>query len=311
MSLSNEELTRPSSSPTHLTVTKMLPLLPRIWSTQRLKQIFTHSSMSARPRSGFEFEAPHADPMYDNEGLAHIGDGVLSLAVTDLIQGRYPRLHVGPTSKMRDRIKCGGTLARITVQYGLHERLRGENPRLKNEQRVQVNVFKAYVGGLFKEQGIDVVKKWLNQLFEPLVDAAYWAERQHYLEHAVPATPSPTPSPPPPPQRIAPVPSLPGRAAEGLKQAEVKGQGRSEATKARNRPTQRQSLAAAGTSLGAIDRPGGQHTQRGIGSRDGRRRDAEPDSSYTGRHSGALPRRRSPSTAEMTERGARKRLRSR
>ncbi|KAI9431499.1 hypothetical protein H4582DRAFT_1240781 [Lactarius indigo] len=137
MSLSNEKLTRPSSSPTHLTVTKILPLLPRIWSTQRLKQIFTHSSMSARPRSGFEFEAPHADPMYDNEGLAHIGDGVLSLAVTDLIQSRYPRLHVGPTSKMRDRIKCGGTLARITVQYGLHERLRGENPRLKNEQRVQ------------------------------------------------------------------------------------------------------------------------------------------------------------------------------
>ncbi|KAH8994251.1 hypothetical protein EDB92DRAFT_1815181 [Lactarius akahatsu] len=272
MSLSDEERTRPTRSPTFPTVTQTLPPLPTISSTQLLRQVLTHSSMSAGPRKGFE--APHADPMRDNEGLAHIGDGVLGLAVTDLIQGRYPRLHVGPTSgvqKVRDRIKCGGTLAKM-----LHERLRGEDPCLRDVRSVQVNVFKAYVGGLFKEQGLDVVKRWLDPLFEPFVDLAYWAERRHHLslEPTAPATPSPTPSPSPPPQWIAPPPSPPGRAAEGLKQVNVKG--RSEATTARNRPSQqRHSPAAAGASPGATYGPRGQHMQRGIGSRDGGRGDAE------------------------------------
>ena len=64
--------------------------------------------------------------------LAHIGDQVVSLAVTDLIQGHYPRLRVGPTSvrrcivlcivfifspqanqKLRDRLKCGDALAEM------------------------------------------------------------------------------------------------------------------------------------------------------------------------------------------------------
>ncbi|KAH9038790.1 ribonuclease III domain-containing protein [Lactarius pseudohatsudake] len=289
----------------------MLPPLPTISSTQLLRQVFTHSSMSAGPRKGFE--APHADPMRDNEGLAHIGDGVLGLAVTDLIQGRYPRLHVGPTSKVRDRIKCGGTLAKITVQYRLHERLRGEDPCLRDVRSVQVNVFKAYVGGLFKEQGLDVVKRWLDPLFEPFVDVAYWAERRHHLslEPATPATPYPTPSLSPPPQWIAPAPSPPGRAAEGLKQVDVKGG--SEARTARNRPSQqRHSTAAAGASPRATDGIRGQHMQRGIGSRDGGRGDADaPDFSYIGRHSGTSPRRRSLATAESTERSERKRLRSR
>ncbi|KAH9165621.1 ribonuclease III domain-containing protein [Lactarius sanguifluus] len=256
MSLSNEERTRPSSSPTLPTVTQTLPPLPTISSAPLLSQVFTHSSMSAGPRNGFE--APHDDPMRDNEGLAHIGDGVLGLAVTDLIQGRYPRLHVGPTSKVRDRIKCGSTLAKITIQYRLHERLRGEGFRLRDVRSVQGI---AYVGGLFKEQGVDVVKRWLDPLFGPFVDPA------------APATPSPTPSLSPPSQLIALAPSSPGRAAEGLKQGEVKGG--SEATTARNRPPQQcHNPATAGASPRATDGPRGQHTRRRIGSRDGGRGDA-------------------------------------
>lgn len=47
----------------------------------------------------------------------------------------------------------------------------------------------AYVGGLFREQGMDVVRRWLYPLFQPLVDVAYQAERRDYLlpESAAPA----------------------------------------------------------------------------------------------------------------------------
>lgn len=276
----------------------MLPPLPTIRSARLLEQIFTHTSLNARPRN--EFEASQDDPMYDNEGLAHIGGQVLGLAVTDLIQDRYPCLHVGPTSKVRDRVKCGSSLAEIAMKYRLHERLKAEDSRLRGVQSVQVDVLKAYVGALFREQGVDVVKRWLNPLLEPLVDNAYRSERRFYLlpEPAAPATPSLTPPPSPPPQRVARTPSLLGWAADVRNEANVRGSGGSEQMTSRNRPVQYHSLAA-GASPEATDRTSGHRPRRGMAG--GRGNADVPDSSCSRWNSDAPPRRRSPATAALTE----------
>jgi hypothetical protein len=135
------------------------------------------------------------------------------------------------------------------------------------------------VGGLFGEQGIDVVKRWLDPLFGPFVDDAYQSERRHHdllPEPAEPATPSPTPSPSPPLQCVAPATSLPRYAAEGLNQANVKGRRRPEETTTRHRPSMQYHRLEAGASPGpgATDRPRGCRTRRGIRSRDGGRGDA-------------------------------------
>ncbi|KAN0135785.1 Ribonuclease III domain containing protein [Lactarius tabidus] len=301
-----DQHTRPCSSLTLPTVITMLPPLPIIRSAQLLDQIFTHTSLNARPRN--EFEASQDDPMCDNEGLAHIGGQVLGLAVTDLIQSRFPCLHVGPTSKVRDRVKCGGSLAEISVKYRLHERLRAEDPRLRGVQSVQVDVFKAYVGALFREQGVDVVKRWLNPLFEPLVDNGYRSERRFYLlpEPAAPATTSLTPPPSPPPQRVAPAPSLLGRAVDGLNEANVRGRGGPEQRNARNRPIQYHSLAA-GAPPGVTDRPSGYSSRRGMALLDGGRGNVDvPGSSCARWNPGSPPRQRSPTTAELTESGGKR-----
>jgi ribonuclease-3 len=179
-----------SSTPTlvpdqHSSASGGLPPLPPIRSEQIREQIFTHSSVTARRRG--EFEVPPSNPIRDNEEWAHIGDQVISLAATDLIQDLHPLLRVGPTSKLRDRIKRSDTLAEIAVAYGLHEMLWTQDPRLKALPQVQVDVFKAYVGGLFREEGMDIVKKWLDPLFRPLVDDAYQAERRDHLDPAAPA----------------------------------------------------------------------------------------------------------------------------
>lgn len=47
----------------------------------------------------------------------------------------------------------------------------------------------AYVGGLFREQGMNVVKQWFDPLLRPLIDAAYSAERR---DHLVPGSDAPT-----------------------------------------------------------------------------------------------------------------------
>ncbi|KAN0133862.1 hypothetical protein V8E53_008294 [Lactarius tabidus] len=156
-----------------------LPPLPLIGSARLLEQIFTHSSLCERPRG--EFEQSPVDASLDNEELAHIGDQVIALVVTDLILDLHPRLRIGPTSKIRDRIKRANTLAEFAVKYSLHTRLRIKEPSFRVSPNVQVDVFKAYVGGLFREQDMDIVKRWLYALFQSLVDVAYQAERRTYL----------------------------------------------------------------------------------------------------------------------------------
>ena len=44
----------------------------------------------------------------------------------------------------------------------------------------------AFVGGLFLDQGLDVVRQWVNPLFKPYATAAYYAARQH---HGLPPMP--------------------------------------------------------------------------------------------------------------------------
>ncbi|KAI9447319.1 ribonuclease III domain-containing protein [Russula earlei] len=155
--------------------------LPQIRSERIRDRIFTHSSLAVRPR--YDFQAPESDPSADNEELAHIGDQVFGLALTDLIQRLYPQLQVGPATKMRDCVLRKSVLAEICVSYGLHKRLNlleRHAKTLRDSQEVRVNTLKAYVGGLYQDQGFEVVSKWLASLFRFRVEAAYQKVRRDY-----------------------------------------------------------------------------------------------------------------------------------
>jgi len=159
-----------------------IPLLPTINSEIILNQIFTHRSLLRRPKRAFE--DPPQDPKRDNEQLVNLGDQVFGLVVTNLIRDSFPYLSVGPSSKVRDRLKYHGTLAKTAVLYGLHERLRiqaAQANEVKRSVHAQAEVFKAYVGGLYREQGLDVVSEWLRPLFQVDIREAYESERREYL----------------------------------------------------------------------------------------------------------------------------------
>ncbi|KAH9980757.1 ribonuclease III domain-containing protein [Russula compacta] len=183
----------------------ILPPLPEVQSEQISKRIFTHSSLAGN--RGYDFQAPESDPSTDNEELGHIGDQVFGLAMTDLIQKLRPHLQVGPASKMRDYVKRRSLLAEICVSYGLQKRLHlleNRAGRLRTSERVQAAVFKAYVGGVYRDQGMEVVSKWLTPLFQPHVEAAYRDLRKVHLlppESAAAQQPGTStahyPSPPP------------------------------------------------------------------------------------------------------------------
>ncbi|KAI6163203.1 ribonuclease III domain-containing protein [Pisolithus thermaeus] len=163
------------------------PALPPIHSKDIECQVFTHRSYHARPNHVFE-DHPR-DPSPDNEKYEHLGDAVLCFVVTKILMDNYPLLHVGPSTKLRSMVVGNATLANISCQYGLHQRLRlhaAQEVTLRASMNIQADVFESYVGGLYCDQGLLATETWLKALFIPYVKDAYHHVR---AQHGLPPVP--------------------------------------------------------------------------------------------------------------------------
>jgi ribonuclease-3 len=118
---------------------------------------------------------------------------------------------VGPSTKLRGLIVGNATLAEISLRYKLPSYLRQHAAQaitLRASPNIQADLFEAYVGGLYLDQGLDAVKQWLEPLFRPYAKAAYQAVRE---QHGLPPLPTPASSPHPSPtsgHRQLPAPDL-------------------------------------------------------------------------------------------------------
>ncbi|TFK43849.1 ribonuclease III domain-containing protein [Crucibulum laeve] len=173
----------------------LLPPLPAIRSEAIRQQVFTHRSLHGRPTHIFEDHPNDLSP--DNEKFEHLGDTVLGLCVTSLLAEMYPGLHVGPSTKIRSLVVGNVTLAEISLMYKLPDFLRlhaAQAITLRASTNVQVFLLirkQSFVGGLYVDQGLDAVKRWLDPLLRPYAKSAYLAVRQ---QHGLPALPTPGPS---------------------------------------------------------------------------------------------------------------------
>ncbi|KAF9498753.1 ribonuclease III [Pleurotus eryngii] len=157
------------------------PPIPKINSDAIRQQVFTHRSYYARPTHIFEDQPNDLSP--DNEKLEHLGDTVLALVVTDMMIEEFPGLHVGPSTKIRALVVGNATLADISLRYRLPYRLRlhaAQAITLRASTNIQADVFESYVGGLYKDQGLAAVEKWLHPLLLPYAEEAYKFVRKQY-----------------------------------------------------------------------------------------------------------------------------------
>ncbi|KAF9480724.1 ribonuclease III [Pholiota conissans] len=165
----------------------LFPPLPEIRSAAVRQQVFTHRSFYARPTHVFEDHPSDLSP--DNEKYEHLGDTVLGLVITSLLIDMFPGLRVGPSTKIRAMIVGNPTLAEISVKYRLPDRLRlhpAQAITLRASTSIRADVFEAFIGGLYIEQGLEVVKRWINALFAPYALAAYNIARR---DHGLPPLP--------------------------------------------------------------------------------------------------------------------------
>lgn len=102
----------------------------------------------------------------DNERLEFLGDAVLELTVSEFLYNKYPDRSEGELTKLRASIVCEPSLVGFAeqLQFGLYVLL-GKGEELtggRTRPALLADVFEAFVGALYLDQGLEVVRDFLS-----------------------------------------------------------------------------------------------------------------------------------------------------
>ncbi|MBU8877800.1 ribonuclease III [Bacillus sp. FJAT-29790] len=140
-----------------------------------LKQAFTHSSYVNEHRR---------KPNEDNERLEFLGDAVLELTVSQFLFIKYPMMSEGELTKLRAAIVCEPSLVSFAnelsfgdlVLLGKGEEMTGGRER----PALLADVFEAFIGSLYLDQGLDTAVSFLKKVVFPKIDAGAFSHLMDY-----------------------------------------------------------------------------------------------------------------------------------
>ncbi|RXT15081.1 ribonuclease III [Ammoniphilus sp. CFH 90114] len=150
-----------------------------------LRQAFTHSSYVNEHRG---------KPYQDNERLEFLGDAVLELTVSQFLFTHFPKMSEGEMTKLRAAIVCEPSLVRFaeSLQFGKIVLLGKGEEMTGGRQRpaLLADVFEAFIGALYLDQGLSTVTTFLDQFVFPSVDRGefmrvtdYKSQLQEHVQH--------------------------------------------------------------------------------------------------------------------------------
>ena len=130
-----------------------------------LTQAFTHSSYVNEHRK---------KPYEDNERLEFLGEAVLELTVSKFLFNKYPAMSEGELTKLRAAVVCEPSLVKFAneLEFGNYVLLGKGEEMTGGRQRpaLLADVFEAFIGALYLDQGLEVVEKLLAQTVFPKID---------------------------------------------------------------------------------------------------------------------------------------------
>ena len=140
-----------------------------------LKQAFTHSSYVNEHRR---------KPYEDNERLEFLGDAVLELTISKYLYQKYPMMSEGELTKLRAAIVCEPSLVAFanSLSYGEYVLLgKGEEMTGGRERPAMLaDVFEAYIGALYLDQGLEPVVQFLKNVVFPKIDEGAFSHVMDY-----------------------------------------------------------------------------------------------------------------------------------
>ncbi|WP_114571109.1 ribonuclease III [Exiguobacterium flavidum] len=139
-----------------------------------LKQAFTHSSFVNEQRESGG----------DNERLEFLGDAVLELTVSRYLFDHYPDRSEGELTKLRAAIVCEPSLVQFAHAYRFSELiLLGKGEELtggRNRPALLADVFEAFIGALYLDQGVEAVERFLAETVFPKVATGFFEEQTDF-----------------------------------------------------------------------------------------------------------------------------------
>ncbi|BCB03323.1 ribonuclease III [Bacillus sp. KH172YL63] len=140
-----------------------------------LKQAFTHSSYVNEHRR---------KPYEDNERLEFLGDAVLELTVSQFLFKKYPMMSEGELTKLRAAIVCEPSLVTFSVELNFGELIllgKGEEMTGGRERpALLADVFEAFIGAVYLDQGLDIVISILEKVVYPKINVGAFSHVMDY-----------------------------------------------------------------------------------------------------------------------------------
>src|SRR5690625_1565644 len=129
-----------------------------------LIQAFTHSSYANEHRD---------KKLLDNERLEFLGDAVLELVVSQFLYKQYNYMREGELTKFRAAIVCEESLYKFSTMLQFNEYIllgKGEERTGgRNRQALLADIFEAFLGALYLDQGIEACLQFLEQYIFPTI----------------------------------------------------------------------------------------------------------------------------------------------
>ncbi|BDR60668.1 ribonuclease III [Lactobacillus xylocopicola] len=140
-----------------------------------LEEAFTHSSYAnEHPEAGIR----------DYEKLEFLGDAVLELAISAYLYRNFSELNEGELTRMRSNIVDTEGFAEFAQKFGFPEQINlghgEEKAGARARKTLLEDVFEAFNGALFLDQGMDAVKHFLSLTVFPLIDAGKFDASRDY-----------------------------------------------------------------------------------------------------------------------------------
>lgn len=136
---------------------------------------FTHSSyVNEHRRKNFT----------DNERLEFLGDAVLELSVSQFLYATEPGMTEGELTKLRAAIVCEPALVKFAHELGFGEYVllgKGEEQTGgRMRPALLADVFEAFIGALYIDQGLGAVTSFLEKVVFPQVTAGAFSHVMDY-----------------------------------------------------------------------------------------------------------------------------------
>jgi len=105
------------------------------------------------------------------ERLEFLGDRVLGLVVAEMLYKHYPNEKEGPLAKRFVALTREETLAEVAYLWHLNKLVKTTEEELKSNNSILADVCEAILGALYLDRGLNTVKKLMEPVWTPLMEA--------------------------------------------------------------------------------------------------------------------------------------------